>query len=749
MTTPIKAGVSIIGNLRELGRALRPANLLPSLTVALVTGAYNVFIDIAQAALIFSGVLSPYLPAGIGLMLFSGIVYFLLISIATSAPGVIAAAQDGVLFAVLAAAITTRLQSTASPETIFYTVVAAIIATTLLEGVVYILLGRFGLGKLARYVPYSVIGGFLAGIGWVLVSGSVSVMVGSELTLETLIGLFNMPTLLRWLPAVIFAVVMLMITRRFKHHLIFPAMLATGIALFYAALAASGTSYALAQADGWLLGPFPGGALWQPLIVPSFQNADWMAIIQEAGIIASILFVGIVAMLLNVSAIELATRRDLDLNHEMQSVGVANIFSALAGGLTGYHDLQTTAMAYQLRANTRLTGIMLAATYLILLIFGPSLLSFVPKLLIGALLCFLGLQLLVEWVYDGYRKLSRSDFITITLILVTVAAFGFLQGFAVGVVAAVVLFAVNYSRINIVKHALTAASRRSNTDRSPSQQSILRRNGDSVSILELHGFLFFGTADNLLDQVRQHALSDGLTQLKTAILDFRLVTGVDSSAVAIFTKMQQLAERQKFTLILTSLSDSIQRKLTRHGLNLAETPYFKLFPDLDRGLEWGENRIIQDAQLTITTTREPLERLLRASFPKHIDVTRLMKYLTEQPLAAGETLFKQGESADALYFVEKGALTALLDLGEGKLLRLRTVSGGATIGEMALYSGGGKRAATVVAEQESVIYCLRFDDLAKMEKEEPEVASAFHQYIAKLLAVRLADNNNLIEALTR
>src|SRR3546814_17402680 len=58
----------------------------------------------------------------------------------------------------------------------------------------------FKAGSLVRYIPYPVIGGFLAAIGWLMVCGSISVMTGEHLTMEGLDRLLRIDSLPKWLP---------------------------------------------------------------------------------------------------------------------------------------------------------------------------------------------------------------------------------------------------------------------------------------------------------------------------------------------------------------------------------------------------------------------------------------------------------------------------------------------------------------------------------------------------------------------
>lgn len=78
--------------------------------------------------------------------------------------------------------------------------------------------------------------------------------------------------------------------------------------------------------------------------------------------------------------------------------------------------------------------------------------------------------------------------------------------------------------------------------------------------------------------------------------------------------------------------------------------------------------------------------------------------------------------------------------------RLRSVRSGTVVGEMGMYLKGA-RSADVVTSQPSVLYRLTSTSLKKMEENDPQVAAALHEWIARLLAERLADNNRAIEAL--
>jgi len=143
---------------------------------------------------------------------------------------------------------------------------------------------------------------------------------------------------------------------------------------------------------------------------------------------------------------------------------------------------------------------------------------------------------------------------------------------------------------------------------------------------------------------------------------------------------------------------------------------------------------------------EKIEKQLKRALPELEDVTNLMKYLEGMDVEQGDYLMRQGEEPKEMYFIEAGLVSAQLELPDGKIMRLRSMRGGTIVGEMGMYLGN-TRTASVVADRPGRVYRLSRNALKEMEKNEPELAALLHQWIASLLAERLAENNRTIEAL--
>lgn len=726
------------GNNKSFRAGFGTVRLFPTLVAGVIIGLLEIAIASSFATLLFSGEMSGYLARGVGMALFSATIAITIASLLTSHPSIIGGNQDApaAIMGVMAAAISALAAPT---EVRAATIIIAVALTTSITGIFLLGLGMFRLAGLVRFLPYPVAGGFLAGTGWLLAIGGISTMAGVPFTSSALASLFEPGILLYWLPGLVLAALILGLTGRIRHHLFMPVMIiAIGIG-FYIVAAALGISPAELSEGGWLLGPFPGGRLWQPISSAELAAVDWGALVPQLPNVIGTAIITTIALLLNASGFELSVRRDIDFNREMRAAGIANFASGLGGGLIGFLQLSMSVLAERLDASNRLTGLIAAAICGLTLWLGGSALGFVPTLVFGTLLIYLGLSFLWEWVIEARSRLPRIDYAIVLLILGVIAAFGFLQGVAVGIIATVAMFVVSYSRTSVVKHQLSVASFKSRVMRNAEQRALLDELGEQAYILQLQGFIFFGTANTLLELVRARVAG---VETRHILMDFRQVIGLDSTALLSFSKMRQLAHGHGCVMVLSGLSPPLMQQFERGGL-VAEPGVLHFADDLDRAVEWSEDQI---CQLFIDDGRQrTLVSYLRLLAPEPL-VERIIGYMERVEMAAGEPLIIQGAEADDLFFIESGQVTAQLESADGPLMRLETMRGGRVVGELGFYLGA-QRSAAVVADEPSVIFRLSKDKLAQIERQDPEAALALHRIVIHLLGERVLHLVRTVEAM--
>ena len=385
--------------------------VVPSIVAGLVNGILIVIFQSAYAALIFDGALAGYAASGMGVMLFGASAMGLIIALTSAFHSTVTAPQDAptAILALTAAAITASVLPAAGLPSAFATVIVAIALTALVTGLSFLLLGWFRLGKFVRFIPYPVVGGFLAGTGWILVRGAIGIMSGEPFTLGNVGHFFVWSTLQHWLPGMSFAVLLLLAVRRFRHFLTIPVMILAATLLFYLILLVTRTSSATAAGEGWLMNQFAGGAIYPPLEVLATGAIQWKVIWQSAGDLATVVVISVISLLLNASGLELIARREIDLNRELRATGLANLVSGLGGSSVGYMSLSLTALGYRIGARSRISGLTSAFLCGVTLLFGLTLPSYFPRPLLGGLLIYLGLTFLVDWLYTAWFKLPRAE----------------------------------------------------------------------------------------------------------------------------------------------------------------------------------------------------------------------------------------------------------------------------------------------------------------------------------------------------
>lgn len=583
------------GSLKEspayqtLDAELHPERLVPSLIAGGITGMIGVIRAISYAALIFSGPLASELNVGVGMAVCSSALISIVVALTSNLPGMIATplAAPTVVLTVLAAGIAQQLGSEADAQSLVLTVVAAIALGSLLTGLVLWVLGQLRWGRSMEFLPYPVVGGFMAGTGLLLVRGAFKVMTGEDLTLGHIAWFCQGAQCPRWLAGLAIAAVLLWATKRLHHYLVMPGVLALATGIFYGVVWGTHLPIASVRAQGWLLGPFPQGSLWHPLTTGSLAQVQWWAIAQASPILGLLVFVSLLSLVLTNGSIELAVEKDLDLNRELKAIGLANLVAGLGSTMAGNQALPSTLLVHRLGAANRLTGVFKAILCGLVLVLGPTFLGYFPKPILGSLLLFLGLDLLWQWLYGAWFRLPWVDYGIIWVTLVVINTSGFIPGIGLGLALAAGQFLVQCSRLDTV-----------DAGESP-DDSALEADGEvalagaisGIDAVRLQSVLFFGNAKGLCQGLCDRILhrDPDYPPLQYLILDFRQVMALDSSAAMGLGKVAKLAHKHDCTLVFCHLTESDQQLLHKsQTLALAGSP---VLPNHSEAVSWCETQL--------------------------------------------------------------------------------------------------------------------------------------------------------------
>ena len=143
-------------------------------------GAVEALLAVALAAFVFVGRIEDYIPDGVVLYLGAAAVTLAIFAWRLGSRGVVGGLRETTAAVLSIVAFNTAVTAYGGPERGFLSVVAVTLVITLLTAGAFLTLGAYRRANLIRFIPLPVVGGFLAGIGWLLVKGGVYVASGVE-----------------------------------------------------------------------------------------------------------------------------------------------------------------------------------------------------------------------------------------------------------------------------------------------------------------------------------------------------------------------------------------------------------------------------------------------------------------------------------------------------------------------------------------------------------------------------------------
>ena len=434
-----------------------------------------------------------------------------------------------------------------------------LILCTLMAGVMLIVAGLLRLGTLMKYMPQPVITGFTAGIAVSIFSSQIKDALGLRMD-EVPTGFLD-----RWvayaqhlgsvqpaalsLTALGLAVIVALRLRRPR----WPAFL---IALAACTLLATGLGLP-AETITARFGELPS-ALPQ-LSIPEIPFDRAVELLPSAFTIA---FLAGVESLLSAVVADGMTGGRHNSNSELVAQGVANMGSALFGGLPATGAIARTATNIRAGGRTPVAGMLHAGFLLLFMLLLSPLLGYVPLAALAAVL------LVVAWnmaEFENFRNTMSApwgDRLVLLLTFLLTVLFDITVAIQAGVVLAAFVFMYRMAEAVEVTSGVRIIDDDIGTELDLDQRNRLPR---GVEAYQIGGPLFFGAAnrlDDLLDQFFEPP--------KVLILRMRRVPVIDSSGVHALRQLAARCRREEIALIVSGLQPQPRRIASRMGLDAGD-----------------------------------------------------------------------------------------------------------------------------------------------------------------------------------
>lgn len=477
---------------------------------------------------------------------------------------------------------------------------------TVLAGILLILLGVFKMGGLVKFIPYTIVTGFTAGIAVTIASGQIGnffglntsfanlpngtmTILGEEFTkmpgdfLPKMIAFFNFKDTFDVYTFAMSAICLAFIFIWSKFIKKIPGSLIVILVatVLNVVLANCGIKGAENTAT---IGAIPT-TLPKPQL-PDFGIGTIVAVFPSA---ISIAVLAAIESLLSAAVADGMTGDKHDSNTELIGQGIANIFSPLFGGIPATGAIARTATNIKNGGRTPVAGIIHAVTLLLILLCLGKYASYIPMASLAAVL------INVAWNMAGLPAIKallhgqKSDICVFAVTFLITVFVDLTVAISVGLGLAAFFFIkkmIDLSEVQAEEKGLAGGIGRSITTIDTPEEKIDLPEG--AMVYEIEGPLFFGTVRKFEVAVERAGMGGAVC--KVLILRMRHTHYLDAGGIKALEQAIANLQRKKVTLVLSGVQEQPRKLLAKMGM--VET--------------LGEENVCDNIDLALAQTRKIL-----------------------------------------------------------------------------------------------------------------------------------------------
>ena len=421
----------------------------------------------------------------------------------------------------------------------------------LLAGVFQILFGVFRLGRYITMMPYTVISGFMSGIGIILVLLQLGPFLGQDApTGGVLASLSQLPNLIQGIEPMelalsVFTLLVLWFTPASVKRVCPPQLLALVL----------GTLLSLslfASADLRTIPEF-SAAFPEPRL-PTLSGGQIRLMVVDAAVLGML---GCIDALLTSVVADSLTRQEHDSNKELIGQGLANVAAGLFGALPGAGATMGTVVNIQAGGRTALSGIIRAVVLMLVVLLAAPMASRIPLAVLAAIAVKVGIDI-IDWEFlkRAHHLSIKAAVITYGVIALTVLV-DLIAAVGIGVFVANVLTIDRMSALQS-KKVKTISTADDDVELTQEEQFLLDQASGKVLLFQLAGPMIFGVAKAIS---REH---NAIGNCQVVVFDLSEVSHLGvTAAIALENAVKEAMEvgRRVFLVGATGSTENRLRKL--------------------------------------------------------------------------------------------------------------------------------------------------------------------------------------------
>ncbi len=635
----------------------------------------------------------------------------------------------------------------------FSTILLLLFLIVILSSGLQVTFGVLQIGKLIRYMPFTVVSGYLSGVGLIIILSQLPKWLALPKDVKLLAGLGN-PSLWQ-IPSVIIglvtAVIMVLGPKiSNKVPAVIQGLFAGMITYFLLAFTLLPELLTLTN-NHLVIGHFTASSdgMMEMILDPwksigRIALPSWTQVFIPAITLAVLLSIDTLKTCVVLDAL---TGSRHNSNRELIGQGVGNLMATLLGGVPGAGTMGATLVNKASGGNTHYSGVFQGLWALLAVLLLTPIIAWIPIASLSALLVVIGLKM-IDWKSISLLRSKDTilDFLVILTVIIIANVFSLITASGVGVALAILMFIREQIHTSTIRNKAYGNKMFSKRFRSQSERQVLESEGASTVIFELQGSLFFGTTDQLYT-----AIEPEIDRAKYILLDFLRVQSLDVTAGHMIERIQHLINEKNSTLVITRLQENLPsgRDLKSYidHIGVLSNKSTKLFDDINDALEWIEDKILIESGVVIDhLSAKPLRDFEIFSGLNEAELNALEKCSLLTAYKKDQNIFKAHTAGHELMLVAMGQVKITLDFHSGKKLHLSTLGQGQFFGEMS-FVDGRPHSADATAMEDTIIIGISRACFKRLSNDDPLMEASILRSIALALSDRLRHlNKELLEA---
>ena len=418
--------------------------------------------------------------------------------------------------------------------------VSAALIVSILAGIILLVGGVLGWGRLVTFIPWPVVEGFTLGIAVIIVMQQipfltqVKVPTGMSTLAGAVYSLTHVDTSVLLASLAVFAVAVVCMLAVPLIHRSAPASLIAVIAATIAALLLS-TSVAV-------IGALPTSV---PMASLSGLSLEGLRPLVTAAIAVAAL-AGIESLLSARVADGMSNGDRVEPDRELFGQGLASVASGLLGGMPATGAIARTAVNVRSGARTRVAAIVHSVALLAIIVAGASLVAVIPLVALAGVLAVTAYRMVSRRAMKSILRSTRSDALVFILTAAATIIFDLITAVLLGIAAAAVFALTTLSRSSGVTEQQLP-----DNDIDDAEESALLH--DHIAVYRLDGALFFGAAQRFLDDLADVA------DVRVVILRMSQVQMLDATGAHALVEVVADLEDRGIYVVVKGLSPKHQR----------------------------------------------------------------------------------------------------------------------------------------------------------------------------------------------